>query len=481
MDEYPLAADCYDEAFDSTRAPRAHYGPVIEALRQRDLEELRERVQADCDARGVSFGDGGPLKIDPVPRVLGGEEWRSLEAGILQRARALNAFVVDVYGEQRIFEDGALPRHLLDSLSGYEPRMRGLIDPAVPPAAVVGLDLVRDASGEMLVLEDNDRMPSGAAYAFALREVVPEALGADVELLSIGDYAAALGAALRAAAPDGDCGVDPAIGGSTPQSVKPEGANCRIAVLSSGEESSAWFEHRRLAETLGVPAVTPAELATEGGVLYMRREGGRQPIDVLYRRLDEERLSDDDGRPTEIGELLLPALESGRLRCLNAFGTGVADDKLAHAYVERMIRFYFDEEPLLRSAPSYDLCDEGARDEALGRLDELTLKPRGGFGGKGVTVMPTASAEQRREARDLVRRHPERFVAQETISLSTHPTVCEGRLEPRRVDLRPFSVSGAEGAAAMPGGLTRFAAGAGDTIVNSSRGGGCKDTWVTAT
>ncbi len=251
-----------------------------------------------------------------------------------------------------------------------------------------------------------------------------------------------------------------------------------MAVLSSGEESSAWFEHRRLAEALGAPAVTPAELATEGGRLFMRREGGRQPIDVLYRRLDEERLSDRDGRPTELGELVLPALESGRLRCLNAFGTGVADDKLAHAYVEAMVRFYLGEEPLLRSVPSYDLCDETAREEAFARLDELTLKPRGGFGGKGVTVMPYASEEERREASELVRRNPERFVAQETVSLSTHPTVCEGRLEPRRVDLRPFAVSRAGEVVAMPGGLTRFAAGADERIVNSSQGGGCKDTWV---
>lgn len=458
METYSPATDSWDEAFDSTGAPRPHYEPVVEALERHDLSELRARVQGDCDARGVSFGDGQPLRVDPVPRVLSGEEWRAVEAGILQRARALNAYVVDVYGEQRVFESGALPRHLLESSSGYEPRMRGLIDPAVPPAAVVGFDLVRDASGEMLVLEDNDRMPSGAAYEFALREVVPAALGASVEPLPIGDYAATLGAALRAAV------EEPA-----------------VAVLSSGEESSAWFEHRRLAEALGVPAVTPAELATEDGRLYVRREGGRQPIDVLYRRLDEERLSDREGRPTELGELLLPALESGRLRCLNAFGTGVADDKLAHAHVEEMVRFYLEEEPLLRSVPSYDLCDEPAREEAFDRLDELTLKPRGGFGGKGVTVMPHASAEERREARELVRRHPERFVAQETVSLSTHPTVSGGRLEPRRVDLRPFAVSGAGEVVAMPGGLTRFAAGADETIVNSSRGGGCKDTWVTAT
>ena len=478
METYPPAADTYDEAFDSTGAPRPHYEPVLEALERHDLDELRRRVQDDCDARGVEFGDGEALKVDPVPRVIEADEWRPLEAGIVQRARALNAYVLDVYGEQRIFEAEAVPRHLLETCSGYEPRMRGLLDPATPPATVVGLDVVRDASGEMLVLEDNDRMPSGAAYEFALREVVPAALGASVEPLPIGDYAAALGAALTAALPEGGDGdgslVPPMTGASDPSA----GGRPAIAVLSSGEESSAWFEHRRLAEALGVPALTPAELSVEGGRLYARREGERQPIDVLYRRLDEERLSDREGRPTELGELLLPALESGRLRCLNAFGTGVADDKLAHAYVERMVRFYLDEEPLLRSVPSYDLCEGAAREEALGRLDELTLKPRGGFGGKGVVVMPAADEDERRQARELVGRHPEHFVAQETVSLSTHPTVRDGRLEPRRVDLRPFAVSGGDATAAMPGGLTRFAAGAGETIVNSSRGGGCKDTWV---
>ncbi|HEX9967341.1 MAG TPA: circularly permuted type 2 ATP-grasp protein, partial [Solirubrobacterales bacterium] len=203
METYTPATDCWDEAFDSTGGPRPHYEPVLEALERHDLSELHARVQGDCDARGVSFGDGQPLKVDPVPRVLNAEEWGALEAGILQRARALNAYVADVYGEQRIFESGALPRHLLESCPGYEPRMRGLLDPAVPPAAVVGFDLVRDPSGEILVLEDNDRMPSGAAYEFALREVVPAALGASIEPLPIGDYAAALGAALAAAALDG--------------------------------------------------------------------------------------------------------------------------------------------------------------------------------------------------------------------------------------------------------------------------------------
>lgn len=214
------------------------------------------------------------------------------------------------------------------------------------------------------------------------------------------------------------------------------------------------------------------------GRLYYRQSRERTQIDVVYRRLDEDRLSTADGGLTGLGELLLPALETGRLRCVNAFGTGVADDKLAHAYAESMVRFYLGEEPLLRSVPSFDLSDEMVRKTAMERLDDLVIKPRDGFGGHGVTIMSRATAAQRRRAIGLLRRGPEHFIAQDTVQLSSHPTVCGARLRPRRVDLRPYVVSGPSGAAAMTGGLTRYARGAGEMVVNSSRGGGCKDTWV---
>jgi carboxylate-amine ligase len=200
---------------------------------------------------------------------------------------------------------------------------------------------------------------------------------------------------------------------------------------------------------------------------------------VLYRRTDEDRLTGEGGDPTPLGELLLPALRAGRLRCVNAFGTGIADDKLAHAYAEEMVRFYLGEQPLLRSVPSYDLSDPDSRATAMARLEDLVVKPRDGFGGQGVTIMARANAGERRRATGLLRRAPERFVAQETVELSSHPTVCGERLEPRRVDLRPYVVSGAGARQfAMAGGLTRFARRAGEMVVNSSRGGGCKDTWI---
>jgi carboxylate-amine ligase len=458
--KYPLDPGRFDEAFAHGGTPRPPYAAVLDALaRHPDLAVLRERVQASAAALGLDFGEGQPMIVDPVPRVLGAAEWEGLEAGLLQRTRALNSFLLDAYGGQRIFDAGVIPWRLLETSSGYEPRMHGLLDPGVPPATVAGLDLVRGVDGALLVLEDNLRMPSGASYAAAVRETVEPALDAAVQPRPLDSYAGELGAAIRAAAPDGR--EDPA-----------------AAIVSDGPASGAWYEHRRLGSELGIPVVETGELEVERGRLFARHNRDRRQLDVLYRRLDEDRLSAPDGSLTGLGELLLPALESGRLRCVNAFGTGLADDKLAHAYTESMVRFYLGEEPLLRSVPSFDLSEASAREAAMGRLDELVIKPRDGFGGKGVTIMPRATEPQRRRAIGLVRRRPDDFIAQETVQLSSHPTVCEGRLRPRRVDLRPFVISSAAGGSAMPGGLTRYARGAGEMVVNSSRGGGCKDTWV---
>jgi uncharacterized circularly permuted ATP-grasp superfamily protein len=457
--EYPLDTGHYDEAFAAAGSPRPPYAELLDALARQDLVVLRERVRSNVASLGLSFGPGQPIAVDPVPRLIAATEWDALVPGLLQRARALNAFLADTYGGQRIFDADVVPRSLLETSTGYEPRMLGLFDPAVPAATVAGLDLIRDEEGKLLVLEDNLRMPSGATYALAVREAVEPEIGAGAPR-AMNDYVALLGAAIRAAAPDG--------------------SGAGAAILSDGPESGAWYEHCRLGRELEIPVVQPRQLEVERGRLYARTSARqRSQIDVVYRRTDEDRLSTPKGEPTALGEVLLPALESGRLRCVNAFGTGVADDKLAHAYAAKMIRFYLDEEPLLPSVPSFDLSDEEDRKQAMERLDELVLKPRDGFGGQGVTIMPRATAPQRRRAIGLVRRRPERFVAQETIQLSSHPTICGGRLRPRRIDLRPFVVSGAGAPpAAMAGGLTRYARGAGEMVVNSSRGGGCKDTWV---
>ncbi|HUB98968.1 MAG TPA: circularly permuted type 2 ATP-grasp protein [Solirubrobacterales bacterium] len=457
--EYPLDAGHCDEAFAQTGAPRPPYVEVLDALARQNLVVLRERVRSNAAGLGLSFGPGRAIAVDPVPRLIEAAEWDPLKVGLGQRARALNAFLADVYGEQRIFAAGIVPRRLLETSVGYEPRMQGLLDPRLPAATVAGLDLVRDGEGELRVLEDNLRMPSGATYALAVREAVAPELGLATEPAPLDGYVELLGAAIRAAAPDG--GSDPS-----------------AAIVSDGPDSGAWYEHRRLGRELGLPVVVPRQLEQRKGRLYFRRGRDSTQLDVLYRRLDEDRLSAPNGSLTALGELLLPTLESGRLRCVNAFGTGVGDDKLTHAYVEEMIRFYLGEEPRLRSVPSFDLSDEAVREQVLGRLDDLVLKPREGFGGHGVTIMQRATAAQRRRAIGLLRRRPEGFIAQDTVPLSSHPTVCGGRLRPRRVDLRPFVISGPGASAAMTGGLTRYAKGAGEMVVNSSRGGGCKDTWI---
>jgi len=456
---YSPEADCVDEAYEADGRPRPLYAGLLEALGERDLAQLRGRVEAKVAGSGLTFGPGEPITVDPVPRLIDRGEWEALRAGLLQRARALNAFLVDAYGPQRIFDAGVVPRRLLETSDGYAPVMAGLIDPEVPPATVAGLDVVRDGGGELRVLEDNLRMPSGACYALGVRETVEPEVDSPLRPLGHGDYLARLGEAIRAAAPAGR--EEPV-----------------AAILSDGPQNGAWYEHERIGRELGIPIVTPDQLEVSRGRLFARTSRERRQIDVIYRRQDSDHLAEPDGRPTAFGEMLLPALRSGRLRCVNAFGTALGDDKLTHAYVERMVEFYLGEEPLVRSVPSYDLSDEAAREEVMERLDELVIKPRGGFGGHGVTIMPRASEPERKRAIAVVRRRPEHFIAQEPVGISSHPTVRGGGLRPRRIDLRPFVISGPGWEAAMTGGLTRFAQGAGEMVVNSSQGGGCKDTWV---
>jgi uncharacterized circularly permuted ATP-grasp superfamily protein len=456
---YPLEGGHFDEAFAETRTPRLPYAELLGALAQQDLVALRERVRSNTAAAGLQFGPDREIPVDPVPRLIEAAEWEALEPGLLQRTRALNAFVADAYGPQHIFDTGVVPRRLIETSDGYEPVMHGLLDPGVPPATVAGLDLVRDEAGRFRVLEDNLRMPSGACYALAVREVVAPEIATGLLPRPLEGYLEEMRAALVAAAPEGR-------------------AEPNVAILSDGPENGAWYEHERFGRELGLPVVTPDQLEVSRGRLFARRGREREQVDAIYRRLDEDRLCDPQGNLTDLGELLLPALRSGRLRCANAFGTGLADDKLTHAYVERMVEFYLGEEPLLRSVPSFDLSDEGDRARAMERLDELVIKPRGGFGGHGVTIMPRATEPQRQRAVGLLRRRPEHFIAQETIEISSHPTVVGSGLQPRHVDLRPFVVSAPGGEAAMSGGLTRYAQVAGEMVVNSSQGGGCKDTWV---
>jgi uncharacterized circularly permuted ATP-grasp superfamily protein len=455
---YEPESGCYDEALLPSGAPRPPYLELFRRLADAGVGELAERVAAEARATGVAFGgegDSQPFHVDPVPRLFGAEEWEALEAGLIQRVLALEAFVADVYGERQIVRAGRVPARVVETCDHLEPRLSELPAPPVR-IGVAGLDVVRDADGVLRVLEDNVRTPSGIAYMTAARDSVaaalPELAGSRRSL----DRAFhLLGLTLAAPAPDGFA-----------------------VLLSDGPSNSAWYEHLRIAGELGLPLVTLGDLDCARGRLHATIDGRRRPVDVVYRRTDEDRLTDENGELTAVGAALYEPMRAGTLTCVNGFGTGVADDKLVHAYVEEMIRFYLHEEPLLPSVHTYYLDDPDSLAEVVERLDELVIKPRSGHGGHGVVVGPHAKVADLRDLSHAIRRDPHDYVAQDTIMLSRHPTVIDGRLEPRHVDLRPFVFVTPGGAAVAPGGLTRVALDRGALVVNSSQHGGGKDTWV---
>jgi uncharacterized circularly permuted ATP-grasp superfamily protein len=453
---YEVDPRFHDEAFDAAGAPRAHYRGVLQALAERGLERVKAGSAEAVRESGARFGSGDGFVVDPVPRVLTGSEWHALEAGLAQRVRALAAFVADVYGDRRVVAEGVIPARVIESADHFEPWMCG-VPVAGPRIAVAGLDLVRDARGRFLVLEDNLRTPSGLAYAEVARRVVGDLLEPPVRDGFDAAYEF-LGGALRAAAP---AGVEDPV----------------VVLLSDGRRSSAWFEHRRIAARLRLPVVTLADLAIADGCAWAEIDGRRERVDVIYRRTDEDRLHEPGGRATKLVSLL-GSIRRGTLSVVNAPGTGVADDKLVHAYVGEMIRFYLGEEPLLRSVATYDLVDPSTLGYVLGRLDEVVVKPRSYYGGRGVVIGPHASRGDLAQVARMIAARPDRFIAQETVPLSRHPTVCDGRLEPRHVDLRAFVLCSGEDVHVVPGGLTSVAQPPGALVVNSSQNGGGKDTWV---
>ena len=462
---YPLENDgFYDEAFEAPRLPRAHYRELMALLGGLDLAELAAAVTAGVDELGVSFGSGAtaePFHVDPVPRVVGGSEWELVERGLAQRVRALAAFTADVYRDRSIVRAGVVPERAIETCQYFEPWMIDVDVPVWAYTAVAGMDLVRGSDGLLAVLEDNLRTPSGLTYASAARTAVDGAFPgpAPAGRRPLAPAYEALGAALRESAPDGD-------------------GEPYVVLLSDGPENSAWYEHRVLARRLGLPLVTPDDLYPSRGRLRAMVDGHGHEVDVVYRRTDEDRLKDDEGRPTWVAEVLLDPCRSGRLACVNAFGGGVADDKLVHAYVESMVRFYLDEDPLIRSVPTYDLAVPAVRDSILARIDEVVVKPRAGHGGYGIVVGPHARREDLEQVALEIEADPENWVAQETVMLSRHPTVDGNSLSPRHVDLRAFAVSVGERVEVAAGGLTRFGRDPGALVVNSSQNGGGKDTWV---
>ena len=451
---YRPAPGTHDEALAADGAWRAHAAGARAALEGRDLAALVTAVRDRADRDGVRFASpegSETFMIDPVPRVVPAAEWDRLQRGLAQRVLALDAFVADVHGDRRCVAEGAIPARVIERAGNHEPRARELRPPAGVWIGIAGLDVVRAPDGRLLVLEDNVRTPSGLAYAVATRRLVGDALGGTPPCVRAVDGASALLAAtLRGAAPPG---VDEPY----------------VVVLTDGPSSSAYWEHMTLADWLGAPLVTPGDLTADSERL---RHDGRD-VDVVYRR------TDDDGLDAPAGRLLRGPLAAGTIGVVNGFGTGVADDKLVHAYVEDLVRLYLGEEPLLDGVRTLDLERPDDLAEALDRLDEFVVKPRDGSGGNGVVLAPDADAAGLDALRDRLRAAPADHVVQELVPLSTHPTVSDGRLEPRHVDLRPFVfLTGQGDAHVLPGGLTRVALRAGDMVVNSSQDGGAKDTWV---
>jgi uncharacterized circularly permuted ATP-grasp superfamily protein len=454
----------FDEAVAGDGRPRPAYAALLGALGGRDLGGLEAALAGEVQAAGVTFrleGVDEPFRLDPVPRLIAAEAWTPLAAGLAQRVLALERFVADVYGDREIVTAEVVPARALDSCDSLEPLLAEL-PPAPRWIGVAGLDVVCEAPGRFRVLEDNVRTPSGLTYALAARECLDGHLPGR---LSDGrmafDPVGPLRRTLRAAAPEG---VD----------------DPSIVLLSDGHQNSAWYEHERLARELDIPLVGLGDLSVRAGRLQARVERSRMPVDVVYRRTDEDRLTDEGGELTEVAAALIQPLRRGTLSCVNAFGTGVADDKLIHAYVEDLIRFYLGEEPLLPSVRTYDPSVDQQRAEILERIDELVVKPRSGFGGHGVVVAPHADSDDVDSVARALAERPGDYVAQETVMLATHPTAIDGALEPRHIDLRPFVFLAGHEAEVPKGGLTRVALDRGALVVNSSQHGGGKDTWVMA-
>jgi uncharacterized circularly permuted ATP-grasp superfamily protein len=460
----------YDEIFEAPGVPRAHCRAVVEALRtltDADLTEARQRADLAFVNLGITFtvyseseGIERIFPFDLVPRVIAQDEWRRVEQGLKQRILALNWFIQDVYNEGRIISAGLVPAEAVYASPNYRPEMRGFTPPNGAWVHIAGIDLVRDADGTIYVLEDNARTPSGVSYVLQNRlistRVLPR-LFAQSGVVPVNDYANRLHAAVRAC-----FGPDPAV------------------VLTPGMYNSAYFEHSFLAKQMGVQLVEGRDLAVRGGRIVMRTTRGPIPVGAIYRRVDDEFLDPLNFNPDSALGVpgLLDVYRAGGTCLVNAVGTGVADDKSIYPYVPDMIRFYLGEEPILPNVPTYRTADPKDREYVLAHLADLVVKPANASGGYGVVIGPSSDERTLAATARAIENDPAGFVAQPLIRLSTCPTLIDGEYQPRRIDLRPFVLFDGREPWVLPGGLTRVALKEGSFIVNSSQGGGSKDTWV---
>ena len=459
----------WDEAVSRTGRARAPYQDVLNAVSGLSGEEMSARADLLANAyadQGVTFslsGEDRPFPLDPVPRVIDADDWFDVERGVRQRVRALEHFLDDLYLRGEALAEGVVPRRVVMTSKHFHRAAHGIRPVRGVRIHVSGIDLIRDEQGQFRVLEDNVRTPSGVSYVIenrqAMARVFPDLFGS-LPIRSVDDYPARLLGALQATSPAVD---DPV-----------------VVVLTPGVFNSAYVEHTLLARAMGVELVEGRDLVVRDGVVYMRTTEGERRVDVIYRRVDDEYLDPVHFRAESLLGVpgILGAARFGSVTIANGVGNGVADDKLLYSYVPDLIRYYLNEEPVLPNVDTYRLEDPDQRGYVLDRLDEMVLKPVDASGGKGIVIGPRVEKAALEQAREQVTADPRNWIAQPVVQLSTAPTFADGRLEPRHLDLRPFAVNDGERVWVLPGGLTRVALRRGSLIVNSSQGGGSKDTWV---
>jgi len=465
--------DFYDELFIQKGQPRPAAVPLTERINSLPPGELQQRQQAAQNAlfkSGVTFNVPGDSQgqerifpLDITPRIVSAQEWSWLERGLKQRVFALNHFLADIYNDQKILQDQIMPREIVESADGFLKPCLGQQPPRGIWCHITGTDLVRDRDGQWYVLEDNLRIPSGVSYVLENRRVMkstfPE-LFRTMAIQPVDHYSSHLLDILLYLVPDGI--ADPT-----------------VVVLTSGSDNSAYFEHSYLAQQMGVELVESQDLLVADGYLKMRTTKGLQRVNVVYRRVDDYLLDPlvfQRNGPEAIPGLM-EVYRGGRVAIANAMGTGVADDKVIYAFVPEMIRYYLGEDPILPNVDTYLCWDPQQQDHVLANLDKLVVKPAGGYGGAGLLVGPASSAEERQEFAHRIQAHPRNYIAQPTLSLSRVPALVKDHFEGCHVDLRPYILYGQD-IYVNPGGLTRVALKKGSLVVNSSQGGGSKDTWV---
>jgi len=462
--------------FESPGVPRLHYQALFRTLLELPGEELRKSQQAaDLSFlhQGITFtvygNEQGTERVFPndlLPRIIPGQEWQSIEQGLTQRITALNLFLQDIYSEGRILTDGIIPRELIYSCRHFRRDMRGLRVPRGIYVSICGTDLVRLPDGSFAVLEDNLRVPSGVSYMLANRKVLKRVfprLFSDYGVRPIDHYSQSLLSTLRALIPANYQGRH----------------EPTIVLLTPGIFNSAYFEHTFLAQQMGIELVEGRDLLVHDNVVYMRTTAGLRRVDVIYRRVDDDFI-DPLGFRTD-SRLGVPGLfnayRAGNVAMANAPGTGVADDKAVYAYVPAIIRYYLDQDPILTNVETFVLSDKAQRNHVLAHLGEMVVKAVGESGGYGMLIGPHSTAEQRENFRHLIEAEPRNYIAQPTLALSRGPCFVDGEIGARHIDLRPYILYG-ENVTLVPGGLTRVALRRGSLVVNSSQGGGSKDTWV---